>query len=142
MRDKELDRAFGDTPPAFTGRINQTLAQLEDKPRRIPRLRTALVLSEEFQQGHCFRVVADKKKPAAPGKVATQDTDVALLAALVAHSKATQPKLSPTEVKLRQCNKLGSVAEAEDCRAKLCAGSGGKEASCHSVPVAKASDEA
>jgi hypothetical protein len=86
--------------------------------------------------------VADKKKPAAPGKVATQDTDVALLAALVAHSKATQPKLSPTEVKLRQCNKLGSVAEAEGCRAKLCASSGGKEASCHSVPVAKASDEA
>ena len=37
MRDKNLDRAFGDTPPAFTGRINQTLAQLEDKPRRIPR---------------------------------------------------------------------------------------------------------
>ena len=45
MRDKELDRAFGDTPPAFTGRINQTLAQLEDKPRRIPRLRTALIVA-------------------------------------------------------------------------------------------------
>ena len=42
MREKDLDRAFGNTPPAFTGRINQTLAQLEDKPRRIPRLRAAL----------------------------------------------------------------------------------------------------
>ena len=39
MREKDLDRAFGNTPPAFTGRIHQTLAQLEDKPRRIPRLR-------------------------------------------------------------------------------------------------------
>ena len=45
MREKDLDRAFGNTPPAFTGRINQTLAQLEDKPRRIPRLRAALIVA-------------------------------------------------------------------------------------------------
>ena len=43
MREKDLDRAFGETPPAFTERMNQTLAQLEDKPRRIPHLRTALI---------------------------------------------------------------------------------------------------
>ncbi len=85
---------------------------------------------------------ADKKKPVAKSKLPAQDTDVALLAALVAHSKATQPKLSPTEIKLRQCNKLSSVAEAEGCRAKLCAGSGDKEAACQSMPVAKATDEA
>ena len=45
MREKDLDRAFGNTPPAFTGRIHQTLAQLEDKPRRIPRLRAALIVA-------------------------------------------------------------------------------------------------
>ena len=45
MREKDLDRAFGDTPPAFTERMNQTLAQLEDKPRRIPRLRAALIVA-------------------------------------------------------------------------------------------------
>ena len=43
MREKDLDRAFGETPPAFTERINQTLARLDDRPRRIPRLRAALI---------------------------------------------------------------------------------------------------
>ena len=43
MREKDLDRAFGDTPAAFTERINQTLARLDDRPRRIPRLRAALI---------------------------------------------------------------------------------------------------
>lgn len=82
-----------------------------------------------------------KKKPVAKDKP-VQDTDVALLAALVAHTKATQPKRGTAAAKLKQCSTLGSVAEAEDCRAKLCASAARNEAACRSEPVAKATDEA
>ncbi len=69
------------------------------------------------------RVVATKKKPEAPAKAAAPvDSDVALLAALVAHSKATQPKgSSGVGAKLKQCKSHGSVAEANQCRARVCA---------------------
>ena len=57
-------------------------------------------------------------KPAVP-----VDNDVALLAALVAHSKATQPKTGTgVTAKLKQCKSLDSVAEADQCRARICAG--------------------
>lgn len=86
-----------------------------------------------------------KKKPVAHPKAVVQaDSDVALLAALVAHSKATQPK-RPTGIgaKLLQCKTLGSVAEAEQCRARLCAGSAKHDSECKAPPdLAKASPEA
>lgn len=79
---------------------------------------------------------AKKKVEAAPKAV---DTDVTLLAALVAHSKATQPKkASPASDKLRQCKKLASVAEADECRARLCASSARNEAECRAPRLAKA----
>lgn len=83
---------------------------------------------------------APAKKKEAPSKAsAKEDTDVALLAALVAHSKATQPKsASSAAAKLRQCKTLGSVADAEQCRTKLCAGSAKNEAECKPARVAKA----
>jgi hypothetical protein len=71
--------------------------------------------------------VAAKKKPeakaAAPAPV---DSDVALLAALVAHSKATQAKSTGAAAKLRQCKSLATVAEANQCRARVCAGAKGE----------------
>lgn len=79
---------------------------------------------------------AKKKLDAAPKAV---DTDVTLLAALVAHSKATQPKkTSPASDKLRQCKKLASVAAADECRARLCASSARNEAECRAPRLAKA----
>lgn len=69
-----------------------------------------------------------------------QDSDVTLLAALVAHSKANEPK-STIAAKLKQCTTLASVAEAESCRARLCAGSV-NVTECRNVPAAKAGDEA
>jgi len=67
------------------------------------------------------------------------DSDVALLAALVAHSKANQPKRSSAAAeKLRQCEALGSDSEAEACRARLCASSAKKEAECKAPRMAKA----
>lgn len=79
-----------------------------------------------------------KKKPAPAKPVARVNSDEALLAALVAHSKATQPKrVSAAAAKLKQCKTLGSIADAEQCRAQLCAGSAKKEAECKALRVAK-----
>lgn len=67
------------------------------------------------------------------------DSDVALLAALVAHSKANQPKRgSAAAEKLRQCKALGSASEAQACRARLCASSAKKEAECTAPRMVKA----
>jgi hypothetical protein len=84
-----------------------------------------------------------KKKPGAVAAkpLSKQDSDVALLAALVAHSKAVQPKKSPTATKLQQCKTLPSVAEAEQCRARLCAASAKNEQECKAPDLAKANAE-
>lgn len=82
---------------------------------------------------------AKKKTEVHPKAAAPVDSDVALLAALVAHSKATQPKGSTgVGAKLKQCKSLGSVAEANQCRARVCA-SARNEAECKSPNAAKTS---
>lgn len=43
MRNEHMDNAFGQTPEAFTRRIDQTLRNLEEKPMKQFTLRTALV---------------------------------------------------------------------------------------------------
>lgn len=80
---------------------------------------------------------AAKKKAQAQPKP-PQDTDVTLLAALVAHSKATAPKkaVTPAE-KLRQCKTLGTVSQADQCRERLCASSAKNEAQCKAARLAK-----
>jgi hypothetical protein len=88
--------------------------------------------------------VVSKKKPVATPKAATNaDSDVALLAALVAHSKATQaPKRSSGPAsKLQQCKTLATVAEAEQCRARLCATTAKNESECKAPKLAKASSD-
>ena len=84
-----------------------------------------------------------RKKPVVQKKPVLQaDSDVALLAALVAHSKSAQPKRGTgPAAKLQQCKTLGSVAEAEQCRARLCAGTAKNEAECKAPSLAKASSE-
>jgi hypothetical protein len=81
-----------------------------------------------------------EKKAETPAKAV--DTDVTLLAALVAHSKATQPKktVTPGE-KLRQCKTLASVEAADQCRARLCASSAKNEAACKAPSLARSSSE-
>ena len=80
---------------------------------------------------------AKKKEVKAAAPV---DSDVALLAALVAHSKATQPRGTGAAAKLRQCKSLGSVAEANQCRARVCAGAKG-EPECKSSGASKVAAE-
>ncbi|MFL6659643.1 MAG: hypothetical protein ACJ8GW_16305 [Massilia sp.] len=83
------------------------------------------------------------KKGAVHAKAATQsDSDVALLAALVAHSKAGQPKKATGPAsQLQQCKTLASVAEADQCKARLCASTAKKESECKATNLAKASTD-
>ena len=86
--------------------------------------------------------VIKKKTAAVPAKPrARQDSDVELLAALVAHSKAVQPKKTGPAAKLQQCKTLASVSEAEQCRARLCAASAKNESECKAPSLVKASAE-
>lgn len=80
-----------------------------------------------------------KKKIPADRKARAPDSDVALLAALVAHSKATQPKRTPAAIKLNECKTLGSVSHAEECRARLCDAAAKDEPECKGAHLAKAS---
>lgn len=100
-------------------------------------------LKKEQAEKHPLARNVVAKKAAAP----EVDTDVALLAALVAHSKASQqatrtsaPASGPDAKKLRQCKALSSVAEAEECRARLCTGSAKTSAACKPASVAQVSD--
>ncbi|MES3023920.1 MAG: hypothetical protein V4857_20330 [Pseudomonadota bacterium] len=69
-----------------------------------------------------------KTAPRARTPLANEDNDVALLAALVAHSK----RPSAAALKLKQCGPKGS-AKAIECRARLCAGSARNEAACKAL---------
>ena len=68
-----------------------------------------------------------KKAPAEPATTPEQESDIALLSALVAHAQAAEkaeaakkPKLSLKE-QLAQCKKFGKTKAAE-CRARICEG--------------------
>lgn len=86
------------------------------------------------QQRHAAKPAAGATagKGAAPLPPAPEvDSDVALLAALVAHSKVSQGAApTPAALKLKECKTRGSVAEADDCRARLCAGAARTDAAC------------
>ncbi len=85
---------------------------------------------------------APKKKPAREVKPVPVDSDVALLAALVAHAKVhPEPRASKTAAKLKQCATLGSVSEADKCRERLCGGSARSEAECKGQRVIKVASE-
>ncbi len=89
---------------------------------------------------HRLAVAPSKKKEVHPKASSSQvDSDVALLAALVAHSKAYPEKIKPgsTAAKLKQCGKQ-SGANAGKCRERVCNGSGKDDLECKSVRLAKA----
>jgi hypothetical protein len=86
------------------------------------------------QQRHAAKpaAVATARKGSAPLPPAPEaDSDVALLAALVAHSKVSQPAgPTPAALKLKECKTRGSVAEADECRTRLCTGAAKNDAAC------------
>lgn len=81
---------------------------------------------------------APVKQKAAPKKAEPPvDSDVALLAALLAHAKSPAPSKAASDFK--RCAASGSSAEAERCRVRLCEGSAKGAAECKGVRISKAS---
>ena len=85
--------------------------------------------------------VPTTRAPAPKRAAEVQDSDVTLLAALVAHSKANEPRRGTTAAQLKQCTALGTAVEVQNCRARACAGNV-DVSECRTVPAAKATDEA
>jgi hypothetical protein len=108
--------------------------------KKAPR-KVAVIKPAKKEPPKKLAVAPPKKKVEVQAKPTVQaDNDVALLAALVAHSKVPQArKASSAAEKLTKCKTLGSVAEAEECRARLCSGEGGSEAECKAPPLAEGS---
>lgn len=76
------------------------------------------------------------KKPAASKKPAV-DNDVAILAALLAHTKAPEAG-SPEEI-YKRCATNATAAEVQRCRVRVCQGSAKGAAECKSVRISKVS---
>ena len=85
------------------------------------------------------RAVAARKPPAKAAPPV--DTDVALLAALLAHNKkAPAPASGKAARELKRCAALGSAAEVDQCRARVCGGEAKGAPECKPPRVAKATD--
>lgn len=87
-----------------------------------PRVRAARVTAPSVQP-------APPRTPAGP---AADDSDVALLAALMAHasgSDAGEHSASPAAWQLRRCARLGGQ-QAAQCQARACAGHWGRSSAC------------
>ncbi|MFL6636603.1 MAG: hypothetical protein ACJ8HJ_30270 [Massilia sp.] len=81
---------------------------------------------------------AGKEKRAKPG-AREQDSDVVLLAALMSHMDPKKGKATPAE-QLEACRRYNAAGE-EQCRARVCATAGHKEAACKRVPAPRADAE-
>jgi hypothetical protein len=82
--------------------------------------------------------VAKKTEPgSSKAKPSPQDSDVTLLAALMAHVQPSRPakgSASPAD-QLKQCGRMNEAGAAQ-CRERLCATTARKEAECKQQPVA------
>lgn len=116
------------------------LAKAEPKPKARTKAEPVRVAHKD--KAKTAVAAAPKKKPAPAAQPAPVDSDVALLAALVAHGKAhPEPRLSKAAAKLKQCATLGSVSEADKCRERLCGSSAKGEAECKGQRVIKVASE-
>lgn len=128
--------------PASKADTSALTALLESKPETPreaappPRLAVREHAKKKAEQHPLARNVLAKKAPAPE-----IDSDVALLAALVAHAKVAQRAApEPDARKLKQCKARATVAEAEACRARLCTGSAKNSAACRPASVAQVVD--
>ncbi|MFK3737280.1 hypothetical protein [Massilia sp. TN1-12] len=81
---------------------------------------------------------AKEKSQARPAR-READSDVVLLAALMAHMQPTNRKATPAE-QLQVCKQYNAAGE-EQCRARVCEAAGRKEPACKGVPVAKVASD-
>ncbi len=146
----ELSNAFGSsasasaapsrTPPAKTDK--QDLASLLDKP--VPdaasHKKAAKKKPAPDKPARAHKPGAQARpKPMhkqAPADASAADNDVALLAALLAHTKPAAA--APVEEALKRCATHAGAAESQRCRARACRGEAKDTAACKSGRVGKA----
>lgn len=90
------------------------------------------------EQARLAQQKAKEKSSARPAR-READSDVVLLAALMAHMQPTNRKATPAE-QLQVCKQYNAAGE-EQCRARVCEAAGRKEPACKGVPVAKLAPE-
>lgn len=107
----------------------------KDAPRKEAKKKEAPRLASADKQR--AKPAPAKPKPAPKKAEPAVDSDVALLAALLAHSKSPAPSKAASDFK--RCAASASSAEAERCRVRLCEGSAKGAAECKGVRISKAS---
>lgn len=144
---RSLKDMLNDTPVAAKQPLDELTAALErphvkaaSKPK--PKLAQATEQKKSEQRAAKTTRVAQKTEAAKAKSKAAPDSDVALLAALMAHVQAGQPSKAPSTpaYQLKQCG-LQNEAGAAQCRAHLCANAARKEPECKNpAPVKTASE--
>jgi len=148
---KDLNDALHATPAPAALPAKTELATLLDAPAPAtvkaapgtPRKNSAAKpAANKVARSEKPRVAAALAKPkpvqkAAPKKAAPVDTDVALLAALLAHTKTPEAG-SPEEI-YKRCATNATAAEVQRCRVRVCQGSAKGAAECKSVRISKVS---
>ena len=115
---------------------------VQDKPK--PKLAQATEHGKKADkpQAKPVRLAQKAEQPAKPKAKPAPDSDVALLAALMAHVQAGQPSKAPSTpaYQLKQCS-LQNEAGAAQCRAHLCANAARKEPECKTPAPVKTVSE-
>lgn len=136
---RSLKDMLSDTPAATKQPHDELTAAFESKPAVAkPKLAQA---KTEKPRPKAVKV-AQKTEPVKAKAKPAPDSDVALLAALMAHVQAGQPSKAPSTpaYQLKQCA-LQNEAGAAQCRAHLCANAARKEPECKNpAPVKTASE--
>lgn len=140
--EKTLQQALGAVPA--DGGPKGELVALLDKPSEAPAVAKAApkkkaepVKTASKEKKAAPKAVAAKSKPVRRTEPAA-DSDVALLAALLAHSKTTRAHEAEQEA-FRRCAALPSRSEAQRCRTRLCEGSAKGAPECKPIRTAKVS---
>lgn len=133
--------AAGKAAPADAGALAQALEQ--PSPAAPVKKHPTEHKAEAAHLAQKPHVAEHKASPAQKAKHAdaAPDSDVVLLAALMAHMQTPAgKKLDGPAAQLKQCKQQGAVSEAQ-CRTRLCAGVAKNEAECKPPPIAKASSD-
>ena len=114
------------------------LVKLLDKPQQPPPAKAAPKKKPEPARKAAPKLAQAKPKPAKKKTEPAVDSDVALLAALLAHSKTTRA-LEAEQAAFRRCAALPTRSEAQRCRTRLCEGSAKGAPECKPIRTVKVS---
>lgn len=116
---------------AAPGKTAGTKKPATDKPARAEKARVSTAKPKVAQKPSAQKPAPSKKSAPAV------DSDVAILAALLAHTKTPEAG-SPEEI-YKRCATNATAAEVQRCRVRVCQGSAKGAAECKSVRISKVS---